>query len=189
MFKIDWALSGPVPWIAADAHRAATLHLGGTLDEISSSELAVWAGQVVERPFVIAVQASLFDDSRAPASKHTLWAYCHVPAGYDGDVTAAIEAQIERFAPGFRDLVLARHVMNPADLEAYDANYVGGAITGGVQDRGQLFRRPAARSDPYATALPGVYLCSSSTPPGGGVHGMCGWHAAQSALRGESRRD
>lgn len=188
VFKLDWALAGPIPWRAATASRAATVHVGGTLAEISAAEQAVAAGRPAERPFVLIAQPSLFDDSRAPAGKHTAWGYCHVPNGYPGDMTTAIEAQVERFAPGFRDLILARHTMTPADMQAHNANYIGGDINGGLQDWRQLFTRPALRINPYATPLPGVYLCSSSTPPGGGVHGMCGWHAAQSVLRHNARR-
>ncbi len=183
VFKIDWALDGPIPWRDPACLDAATVHVGGTMDEIASSEAAVWRGEHPDRPFTIVVQPSLFDRSRAPAGKHTGWAYCHVPAGSPLDRTDAIERQVERFAPGFRDRVLARHVMRPADLEAYNANYVGGAITGGVTDLGQLFTRPVARVDPYSTPNPDVFICSASTPPGGGVHGMCGYHAARSALR------
>jgi phytoene dehydrogenase-like protein len=182
-FKMDFALAGPIPWRAADCARAATLHLGGTLDAIARGEAEVAAGRHPERPYVILAQTSLFDSSRAPAGRHTAWAYCHVPNGSSVDMSAAIEAQIERAAPGFRDLVLARHVLGPAALEAYDENYVGGDIGGGAMDLGQLFMRPSWSLVPYRTAARGVYLCSSSTPPGGGVHGMCGWHAAQAVLR------
>jgi phytoene dehydrogenase-like protein len=183
VFKVDWALDGPIPWADQACLEASTVHVGGTLDEIASSEQAVWRGEHPDKPFVIVVQPSLFDASRAPDGKHTGWAYCHVPAGSTLDRTEAIERQIERFAPGFRDRILARHVMNTADLERYDANYVGGAITGGVTDLGQLFTRPVARVDPYSTPNPDLFICSASTPPGGGVHGMCGYHAARSALR------
>jgi phytoene dehydrogenase-like protein len=161
--------------------------VGGTLDEIAAAEGAVWQGDHPERPFVLVAQQSLFDDSRAPAGKQTVWAYCHVPNGSAEDMTAKIEAQIERFAPGFRDRILARHVLGPAALEAYNANYVGGDINGGVQDLRQLFTRPALRLVPYSTPLSSVFLCSASTPPGGGVHGMCGYFAAQAALRGPLR--
>lgn len=186
-FKLDLALDAPVPWIAGACRRAGTVHVGGTLEEIASSERAVWRGVASERPFVLVAQQSLFDTTRAPAGKHTLWAYCHVPHGWSGDMTARIEAQIERFAPGFRARILARHAMGPADLERYDPNYVGGDINGGVQDFFQLFTRPVPRISPYATPVAGLYLCSSSTPPGGGVHGMCGYWAAQAALRGPLR--
>jgi phytoene dehydrogenase-like protein len=183
IFKIDWALDGPIPWTDPACLDSATVHVGGTLDEIAAAESAVWRGEHPDRPFTIVVQPSLFDSSRAPAGKHTGWAYCHVPGGSTIDRTDAIERQVERFAPGFRDRILARHVMNAADLERYNANYVGGAITGGVTDLRQLFTRPVARIDPYSTPNPDVFICSASTPPGGGVHGMCGYHAARSALR------
>ena len=182
-FKMDWALDGPIPWRAPDCGRASTVHLGGTLQEIAASERAVWEGRHPERPFVLLAQQSLFDESRAPSEKHTAWAYCHVPNGSSFDMTARIEAQIERFAPGFRDLVLARSAMSPLSLEEYNPNYVGGDINGGVQDLGQLFTRPTFRLVPYSTPVRGLYICSSSTPPGGGVHGMCGYHAARAALR------
>jgi phytoene dehydrogenase-like protein len=182
VFKVDWALDGPVPWTAPEVARAATVHIGGTFEEIAASESAVWHGEAPERPFVLAAQQSLFDDSRAPAGKHTFWAYCHVPNGSSVDMTERIEAQIERFAPGFRDLILGRSLHRPAELERYDENYVGGDINGGVQDLRQLYTRPVLRLNPYSTPVKGLYLCSSSTPPGGGVHGLCGWYAARSAL-------
>jgi phytoene dehydrogenase-like protein len=182
-FKVDWALDGPIPWRAPACARAATLHLGGTLTEIAASERAVWHGECVDRPFVLVAQQSLFDPTRAPAGKHTAWAYCHVPHGSPWDMTERIERQIERFAPGFRDRVLARSVLSPAQLEHYNANYIGGDINGGVQDLWQLFTRPVPRLVPYATPVPGLYICSSSTPPGGGVHGLCGYFAARAALR------
>jgi phytoene dehydrogenase-like protein len=182
IFKVDWALDGPVPWTAPECRRAATVHVGGTLEEIAASEAAIWRGEEHERPFVLVVQTSLFDESRAPEGKHTLWAYCHVPNGSPVDMTGRIEAQIERFAPGFRDLILERSVHGPADLERYDENYVGGDINGGVQDLRQLYTRPAIRLNPYSTPVKGLYICSSSTPPGGGVHGLCGHYAARSAL-------
>jgi phytoene dehydrogenase-like protein len=183
IFKIDWALDGPIPWTDPACLDSATVHLGGTLDEIASSEADVWRDRHPERPFMLLVQSSLFDAGRAPAGKHTGWAYCHVPAGSTVDRTDVLERQVERFAPGFRDRILARHVMNTADLEEYNANNVGGAITGGVTDLGQLFTRPVARANPYSTPNPDVFICSASTPPGGGVHGMCGYHAARTALR------
>jgi phytoene dehydrogenase-like protein len=182
-FKVDWALDGPIPWRAEECRRAGTVHLGGTLDEISQSEWGAWSGRVVERPFVLLVQPTLFDLTRAPTGKHVAWAYCHVPNGSDVDMTARIEAQVERFAPGFRELVLARSSLGPRDLEARNRNLVGGDLNGGTMDLGQVFRRPAARLVPWSTPLEGVYLCSSSTPPGGGVHGMCGYHAARAAVR------
>jgi phytoene dehydrogenase-like protein len=182
VFKLDWALDGPIPWKAPACSRAGTVHLGGTLPEIAASEQAVWRGELSERPYVIVVQQTLFDPTRAPEGKHTGWAYCHVPNGSTIDMTERIEAQLERFAPGFRDLILARSVMSPTALERHDPNYIGGDINGGVQDLGQLFTRPVARINPYTTPVRGLYLCSSSTPPGGGVHGMCGYFAAKAAL-------
>ncbi len=183
VFKVDWALDGPIPWKAPECARAGTVHVGGTLEEIATSEAAVWGGAHAERPFVLVAQQSLFDPTRAPAGKHTGWAYCHTPHGSRFDMTARIEAQIERFAPGFVDRILARSVMSPHDLERLSENNVGGDIAGGANDVRQLFTRPLARLDPYATPNPSIYLCSSSTPPGGGVHGMCGYFAAKSALR------
>lgn len=183
VFKVDYALSEPVPWRAGEAHRAGTVHLGGTLDEIASAERAIWEGAHPERPYVLAAQPSLFDPSRAPDGRHTLWAYCHVPRGSTADMTGRIEAQIERFAPGFRDCVLARHTMTATAYESYNPNFVGGDINAGAQTWRQLFTRPVARLDPYSTPLENVFLCSASTPPGGGVHGLCGYHAARSVLR------
>lgn len=182
VFKVDWALSGPIPWRAKDVARCAVAHLGGSLEEIAVSERAAWRGEHAGRPFVLLAQPSLFDPTRAPAGKHTAWAYCHVPHGSAVDMTAAIEAQVERFAPGFRDLILARHTFNAQQMAAYNPNYIGGDINGGVQDVRQHFARPVLYR-PYATPAKGIYLCSSSTPPGGGVHGMCGYHAALTALR------
>ena len=184
VFKLDWALDGPIPWRAAEASRAGTVHLGGTLAEIAASEEAVSRSDHPARPFVLLVQPSMFDPTRAPAGKHTAWAYCHVPNGSSRDMTAVIEAQVERFAPGFKDLIAARSAMDSAEVERRNPNYVGGDINGGVQDLRQLFTRPVARPVPYSTPLDGLYICSSSTPPGGGVHGMCGYFAARSALRG-----
>ena len=183
VFKLDWALDGPIPWRAEECGRAATVHLGATLEEIATSEAAPGEGRIAERPYVLLAQQSLFDPTRAPAGKHTAWAYCHVPNGSDVDMTARIENQIERFAPGFRERILSRSALGPADLERYNANYVGGDINGGLADLRQLLTRPVARWSPYSTPLPGVFLCSASTPPGGGVHGMCGYHAARAALR------
>jgi phytoene dehydrogenase-like protein len=182
-FKLDWALDGPIPWQAEECARAATVHLGATLEEIAASEAAPGRGEVAERPYVLLAQQSLFDPTRAPAGQHTAWAYCHVPNGSSIDMTERIEAQIERFAPGFRERILARSALGPADLERHNANYVGGDINAGAATLSQLFTRPVARISPYTTPLPGVFLCSASTPPGGGVHGMCGYHAAQAALR------
>jgi phytoene dehydrogenase-like protein len=183
VFKIDWALSGPIPWKAEACRQAGTVHVGGTIEEIAASERASWGGKEGDKPFVLVGQASLFDPSRAPAGSHTGWAYCHVPHGSTVDKTAVIEAQIERFAPGFRDLILARHTRNTAQLEAYNPNLIGGDINGGAATLTQLFTRPIVRLDPYSTPDPRIFLCSSSTPPSGGVHGMCGYHGAQSALR------
>jgi len=182
-FKLDLALDGPIPWRDATCLQASTVHVGGTLEEIAASERAMWRGEHTERPFVIVVQQSLFDATRAPAGKHTGYAYCHVPHGSTVDMTDRIEAQIERFAPGFRDRILARHALGPADFERMNPNDVGGAITGGAADWTQLFTRPVVRLDPYSTPNPRVWLCSASTPPGGGVHGMCGFHAGTRALR------
>jgi phytoene dehydrogenase-like protein len=183
VFKLDYALDGPVPWRAAECLRAGTVHLGGTLDEIATSEDAVARGRVPERPFVLVGQQSLFDPTRAPAPKQTLWAYCHVPNGSTVDMTARIEAQLERFAPGFRERVIERRSMSPADIERHNENYLGGDIGGGANSALQLFGRPVLSLDPYATSARDIFICSSSTPPGGGVHGMCGYHAARSALR------
>lgn len=180
-YKIDWALSAPVPWRAPECALAATIHLGGTIEEIAESEEAAWNGQHVRRPFVLVVQPSLFDGSRAPVGKHTLWGYCHVPNGTTNNLTESIESQIERFAPGFRDCILARAVAPPAELERRNANLVGGDINGGAPDIRQLFLRPNRKL--YSTSEKGLYLCSASTPPGGGVHGMCGHFAARRALR------
>jgi phytoene dehydrogenase-like protein len=183
VFKIDYALDGPIPWNSSQCARAGTVHLGGTLEEVADSERTVAQGEPPEKPFVLLAQPSLFDHTRAPAGKHTAWAYCHAPNGSSFDMTGLIEKQIERFAPGFRERVLARHTANCADLEQCNANLVGGDINGGAADLWQLVARPVLSPTPYRTALPGVYLCSSSTPPAGGVHGMCGFHAAEAALR------
>ncbi len=182
VFKMDWALHSPVPWRDSGIARAGTIHLGGMLEDIATAEQGIWNGVASPRPYVLAAQPSLFDRSRAPGGGHTFWAYCHVPNGSTGDMTECVENQIERYAPGFRDCVAARHAMFPADLERANANLVGGDIAGGAADLHQLLWRSAA-IDPYATPLANVYLCSSSTPPGVGVHGMSGFHAAQSALR------
>ncbi len=181
--KLDYALDGPIPWSDPAVRRAGTVHLGGTLEEIARSERAAWEGEHCEHPFVLLAQQSLFDPTRAPEGKHTLWAYCHVPSGSDRDVSDRIEAQIERFAPGFRDLILARHVRTATQYQSYNPNYIGGDINGGAPTLGQLFTRPTARLSPYTTPHKRIFLCSAATPPGGGVHGMCGWHAAQAVLR------
>jgi phytoene dehydrogenase-like protein len=192
-FKLDWALDGPIPWRAPECRRAATVHLGGTLDEIAAWERAAWAGTdpeqsgAPERPFVLLAQPALFDDSRAPPGKHTAWAYCHLPNGSSRDLTSAIEAQVERFAPGFRDVIVERSVLDPAALQHHNRNLVGGDFSGGANTLTQLVFRPARRLVPYRTPLPGLYLCSASTPPGGGVHGMCGYLAARAALRSLTR--
>jgi phytoene dehydrogenase-like protein len=187
-FKLDYALDGPIPWQAPGCARAGTVHVGGTLAEIAEAERAPWEGRHAERPFVLVGQQSRFDETRAPAGNHTLWAYCHVPNGSTTDMSERIERQIERFAPGFRDLVLARSVSTPADLERRNANLVGGDINGGVADLRQLLARPVARVNPYSTPVPGLYVCSAATPPGGGVHGLCGYRAAQAVLRASDGR-
>ena len=171
VFKLDWALSRPIPWRSPDCSRAGTVHLGGRVDEIAAGEAAVWKGRHPERPYVLLAQPSLFDDRRAPAGKHTAWAYCHVPSGSTFDMTDRIEAQVERFAPGFRDVIEARSAMSPADMERHDANYIGGDINGGVQDIRQLFTRPAVRPVPYTTSNPRLFICSSSTPRAAGCMG------------------
>jgi phytoene dehydrogenase-like protein len=180
--KVDWALSGPVPWQAEACRDAGTVHLGGTLAEVARSEAEVTAGRLPERPYCLVVQPGVVDPTRAPAGQHTLWAYCHVPSGSTADVSGLIEGQVERFAPGFRDLILARSVRTAADMERYNPNYVGGDINGGAGSLLQTVLRPTPRWNPYRTSVPGVYLCSSSTPPGGGVHGMCGVGAARTVL-------
>lgn len=182
-FKLDWALAGSIPWKDPRCRHASTVHLGGSFEEVAAAEAAVWRGEHPERPFVLLCQQSELDPSRAPPGQHTGYAYCHVPAHSAVDATEAIERQVERFAPGFRELILARHVTTCADFEAYNPNYVGGAIAGGVADATQLFTRPVARWNPYTTPHPRIFLCSASTPPGGGVHGMCGFFAAQVASR------
>jgi phytoene dehydrogenase-like protein len=183
VFKIDFALDGPVPWKAQGCSRAGTVHLGGTLEEIAATERGVWNGQPSERPYMLVVQPTLFDPTRAPAGKHTLWTYCHVPNGSTYDMTSRMIAQIERFAPGFRDRIIAQHVMPPAEMQARNANYIGGDINGGAADLWQLYTRPTARLNPYTTPAADIFICSSSTPPGGGVHGMCGYHAARAVLK------
>lgn len=187
VFKLDWALDGPIPWRDPVCAQASTVHVGGTAEEIARSEHAVWHGGDNPRPYLIVCQQSHFDDSRAPAGKHTGYAYCHVPHASTTDMTAAIEAQIERFAPGFRDRILARRAHSPADFERYNPACVGGVIAGGVADMGQFFTRPVVRLDPYTTPNPRLYLCSAATPPGGGVHGLCGHFAAQRVMRSLSR--
>jgi phytoene dehydrogenase-like protein len=183
VFKLDFALDDPIPWRAEECLRAGTVHVGGTMEEIIEAEAAAWQGEHPERPFVILAQQSLFDATRTPEGKHTAWAYCHVPSGSTEDMTDRVEAQIERFAPGFRDRILALSTMDASQMEAYNPNYVGGDINAGVQDLRQFFTRPVVRVNPYSTPVRDLYLCSSSTPPGGGVHGMCGTYAARAALR------
>lgn len=183
VFKVDWALDGPIPFQNADCRRAGTLHLGGTLEEIAMAEQQTADGQHPDRPYVLLAQQSPFDPDRAPVGKHTAWAYCHVPNGSTVAMTDTIERQIERFAPSFRDRILARHTMNTAEIEAWNPNYVGGDINGGILDWRQLFTRPTLSLSPYKTSEPGIFICSSATPPGGGVHGMCGYHAARVVLR------
>lgn len=183
VFKIDWALDAPIPFTAPGCREAGTIHLGNTFEEIATTEQQCWDGKIVEKPFVLLTQSSLFDPTRAPKGKHTAWAYCHVPNGAQTDMTDAVEKQVARFAPGFRERILAKHTFNATQMEEYNPNYVGGDINGGVIDLGQLFTRPALRWSPYKTSAKGIYICSSSTPPGGGVHGMCGYHAAKRALK------
>ena len=183
VFKIDWALDGPIPFTAAECRKAGTVHIGGSFEDIASGEQQTWDGKHPDKPFILLAQPSLFDNSRAPEGKHTAWAYCHVPNGSTKDMTDAIEKQVERFAPGFRDRILSKHTMTTSQIESYNPNYIGGDINGGVIDIGQLFTRPALRFSPYRSSAKGIYICSSSTPPGGGVHGMCGYHAASRVLR------
>lgn len=183
VFKVDWALGGPIPWEAAECWRAGTVHLGGSLEEIAASERAVWAGTVGPSPFVLLAQPSVFDPTRAPRDKHTAWAYCHAPNGWNGDATGAIEAQVERFAPGFTSRILGRRTHAPCDLEAWDRNLVGGDVNGGALTVGQTFGPVRWTLNPWGTGMKDVYICSASTPPGGGVHGMSGYHAARMALR------
>jgi phytoene dehydrogenase-like protein len=183
VFKIDWALDAPIPFKAQPCRDAGTVHIGNTIEEIVFSEQQVWDGKEADKPFVLLSQPSLFDPSRAPIGKHVAWAYCHVPSGSISDMTTAVENQVERFAPGFKETILAKHTINTAQMEEYNPNYIGGDINGGVIDIRQLFTRPALRWSPYKTSAKGIYICSSSTPPGGGVHGMCGYHAAKRALK------
>lgn len=183
VFKIDWALEGQIPFTAEECRNAGTIHIGNTIEEIEQGEQIVSSGEIPEKPFVLLAQQSVFDSSRAPQGKHTAWGYCHVPNGSKIDMTEAIEKQVERFAPGFRERILARHVFNTEQMEEYNPNYIGGDINGGIMDIGQVFTRPVISISPYKTSAKGLYICSSSTPPGGGVHGMCGYHAAKKALR------
>ncbi|MCF2507047.1 NAD(P)/FAD-dependent oxidoreductase [Dyadobacter sp. CY107] len=183
VFKIDWALEEPIPFTAEACRKAGTVHLGNTFEEIAHGEKSLHNGKHVEKPFVLLAQQSLFDPGRVPAGKQSAWAYCHVPNGSDKDMTTIIENQVERFAPGFRDIIIDKHTMNTVQMEAYNPNYIGGDINGGIQDIWQLYSRPTLQISPYRTAAEGIYLCSSSTPPGGGVHGMCGHHAARQVLK------
>ena len=183
VFKIDWALDGQTPFRSEPCRQAGTVHLGNTFEEIADAEKMIWHGKHPEKPFVLFAQQSLFDASRAPEGKHTAWGYCHVPHGSSVDMTERIERQVERFAPGFRERILARHTFNSLEMQEYNPNYIGGDINGGVNDIGQIFTRPALRLSPYRTSAKGIYICSASTPPGGGVHGMCGVHAADRALK------
>ncbi|MDB5130142.1 NAD(P)/FAD-dependent oxidoreductase [Mucilaginibacter sp.] len=183
VYKIDWALNEAIPFISEACKKAGTVHIGNTLNEIRDAEQQTWSGKHPDKPFVLLAQQSLFDETRAPKGKHTAWAYCHVPGGSTRNMTDAIEKQIERYAPGFRDVILAKHTMDTVQMEEYNPNYIGGDINGGVIDLGQLFTRPALRYSPYKTSEKGMYICSASTPPGGGVHGMCGYYAAKKALK------
>jgi phytoene dehydrogenase-like protein len=183
VFKVDWALDRTIPFKADECKKAGTIHIGNTIQEIADAEQQTWDGKHPEKPFVLLAQQSIFDPSRAPEGKHTVWAYCHVPNGSNVDMTNAIENQIERFAPGFKDRILAKHTMNSTQMEEYNPNYVGGDINGGVIDVRQLFTRPALRWSPYKSSAKGIYICSASTPPGGGVHGMCGYNAAKRVLK------
>lgn len=183
VYKVDWALAEAIPFSAEACRQAGTVHIGGTFAEIAASEKAAWQGRISDKPFVLLAQQSLFDSTRAPEGKHTAWGYCHVPNGSTVDMTDAIEKQVERFAPGFRDRIIGRHTMDSKKMEAYNPNYFGGDINGGVQNIAQLFTRPALRTSPYRTSAKGLYICSASTPPGGGVHGMCGYYAAKRALK------
>jgi phytoene dehydrogenase-like protein len=183
VFKVDWALNSPIPWRAKECCRAGTLHVGGSVEEIALGEQTVARNRCPDNPFVLLAQQSLFDSSRAPQGKHTAWAYCHVPRGSTIDMTERIESQVERFAPGFRDCIMSRHTMTPADFETYNPNYIGGDISGGIQSLLQIVARPSLRISPYSTPVNNLFICSSSTPPGGGVHGMCGYHAARAVLK------
>ncbi len=183
VYKMDWALKAPIPWAADICRKAVTIHLGGSFEEIAASIRDVSAGKVSPAPYIVLAQQTIFDPSRAPSGKHTAWAYCHVPHGSTADVSELIESRIERYAPGFREDILARHTLTAAAMEQYNANYVGGDINGGIQDLGQLYTRPIVSLHPYRTSKKNIYLCSSSTPPGGGVHGLCGYYAVQDLCR------
>ncbi|WCT14763.1 phytoene desaturase family protein [Mucilaginibacter jinjuensis] len=183
VYKVDWALAEPIPFTAEACRQAGTVHIGGTYAEVAASEQAAWEGRISDKPFVLLAQQSLFDDTRAPEGKHSAWGYCHVPNASTVDMTNVIEKQVERFAPGFRERIIGRHTMDSKQMETYNPNYFGGDINGGIQNITQLFTRPALRFSPYRTSARGLYICSASTPPGGGVHGMCGYHAAKRALK------
>lgn len=183
IFKVDWALNSAIPFKSKDCLKAGTIHLGNSYEEIVEAEKVIWENKHPEKPFVLMAQQSLFDETRAPDGKHTAWAYCHVPNGSALDMTERIENQVERFAPGFRDCIIGKHTMNSYQYQDYNPNLIGGDITGGVQDIWQLYTRPAIRLSPYSTPADNIFICSASTPPGGGVHGMCGYHAAKSALK------
>ena len=183
VFKIDYALSAPIPWKDPRCLEASTVHIGGTFEEIAKAEKEAWKGNYSEKPYVLLAQQSQFDTTRSPEGKHTCWAYCHVPNGSQEDQSKIIENQIERFAPGFKDIILAKHSMNTKQFHQYNPNYVGGAVTGGAADISQLFTRPVARFNPYSTPNPKLFICSASTPPGGGVHGMNGYHAAKNVYK------
>jgi phytoene dehydrogenase-like protein len=183
IFKVDWALDAPIPFASEACRSAGTVHIGGTFEEVAYAEALTAQGKLPEKPFVLLAQQSLFDPTRAPRGKHTAWAYCHVPNGCTINRTEVIENQVERFAPGFKERILGRHTMNAMEMEAYNPNYVGGDIGGGSMKLSQLFTRPALRTSPYRTSEKGIYICSSATPPGGGVHGMCGYHAATQVLK------
>jgi phytoene dehydrogenase-like protein len=183
IFKVDWILNSPVPFKSKDCLKAGTLHLGGTSKEIIEAENSIWQNKHPEKPFVLLAQQSLFDNTRTPSGKHIAWGYCHVPSGSTVDMTEKIEKQVERFAPGFKDCITDKHTMNSLQYEEYNPNLVGGDITGGIQNLRQLYTRPSIRLSPYTTPAKNIYICSASTPPGGGVHGMCGYHAAKTALK------
>jgi phytoene dehydrogenase-like protein len=183
VFKMDFAMDGPIPWVSPEARKAGTVHLGGSMGAIADAESVIWKGKYTNDPYVLVAQQSLVDTGRAPEGKHTVWAYCHVPSGSTKDLSEVIIQQIEKRAPGFRKLILEQKTMNSMEMQEYNPNYIGGDINAGVQDITQIFTRPALRKSPYRTSAKGIYLCSSSTPPGGGVHGMCGYHAGKRVLK------
>jgi len=183
VFKMDFALSQPIPWKSKELNGAGTVHLGGTIEDISKSEKLIWEGKYSQNPFVLLAQQSLFDKSRSPDGYHTAWAYCHVPSGSEVDMSTIIEDQIEKYAPGFKETIIGKHTFNTREIENYNPNYIGGDINAGVQDWSQIFTRPALRVSPYRTSFKNIYICSASTPPGGGVHGMGGYYAAKRAIK------